>query len=215
MMQGPTDQPRIAYTIDDVFTPADAAAIGPLLDAASAANAKLTFFPTGGALDAHRRAGVADIWKRVLDEGHEIGNHSFTHPMRRTKNFSNMSTADIVDELTRTQDTLNEVLGFDHPMTLVRPPGGWGGYRHKVSSELYAAAVQLGMHITMWTLDGHGIRPGDKYIAALEAPGGLPNGAIVLTHFPFVDPASAAAFLGWVHETGTYTATTVSGLFQP
>ena len=69
--RGPRDGRRVALSFDDgpdpVVTPA-------VLDALAAHGARATFFAIGQAVDAHPQ-----IPRRVVAEGHEIGNHSWRH----------------------------------------------------------------------------------------------------------------------------------------
>ena len=67
-----TDKKVVALTFDDgpdpQFTP-------PLLDVLKKHNARATFFVMGNKAEAHPQ-----ILKRMAAEGHEIGNHSYSHP---------------------------------------------------------------------------------------------------------------------------------------
>lgn len=63
---------RVALTFDDgpdpTWTPA-------ILDTLASRHVKATFFMVGQNVEVHQR-----LVRRVYDEGHEIGNHTFTHP---------------------------------------------------------------------------------------------------------------------------------------
>ena len=120
---GPKDRPRVAVTIDDTFGASGAKNVAAVLDVAKTKGARLTFFPTGGAFDDHDKAGLAGVWKRVVADGHEIGNHTYSH-----WNLLKLGETDIQDELDSTQGRLDQILGFHYEMHLMRPPGGNGGY---------------------------------------------------------------------------------------
>ena len=69
---GDREQKRIAITIDDWFEPD---MLPEFLDLANEYNCKLTLYPIGVNVMPRDRAS----WQRVIDEGHELGNHSNTH----------------------------------------------------------------------------------------------------------------------------------------
>ena len=68
---GPTDRPRVALTFHGQGDPALA---GRLLATAEQAGARLTVLAVGTWLDAYPQ-----VARRVLDGGHELGNHTQTH----------------------------------------------------------------------------------------------------------------------------------------
>jgi len=100
---------RIAITFDDgphpIFTPI-------IVDTLRSYNAKATFFVLG-----NRIGDYPDVARHVLSEGHMIGNHSFSHPQ-----LSRMSTEEILNEVIRTQNIIENATGFT-PF-LMRPPFG-------------------------------------------------------------------------------------------
>jgi len=103
------DQPYIAMTFDD----GPSAENTPrLLEMLKQRNIKATFFLIG-----QNVASNPDLVRRILAEGHEIGNHSWTHPQ-----LSKLSDQRVSSEITKTQDAIKDASGFTP--TLLRPPYG-------------------------------------------------------------------------------------------
>ncbi len=85
--------PYIAMTFDD----GPSKALTPqLLDILKERHMHVTFFVVGQNAKDH-----PEILKRAIDEGHEIGNHSWSHP-----NFAKMSDDAVKSELDRTKDAI-------------------------------------------------------------------------------------------------------------
>lgn len=103
------DGPFIAMTFDDgpsqKLTP-------KLLDLLAARHIKATFFVLG-----ENVAEFPEITARAAKEGHEIANHSWSHPV-----LSKMSDEGVRSQLRRTDDAIKNATG-KHP-TLCRPPYG-------------------------------------------------------------------------------------------
>ena len=103
----PTTQPLVALTFDDgpnQFTP-------KILDILKATGAKATFFEIGKNVTKN-----PDLSRRVSQEGHQIGNHSMTHP-----HLAKLSTeAEIRTEIDGFQHLIKETTG--HDCTVFRAP---------------------------------------------------------------------------------------------
>ena len=103
------DGPYIALTFDDgphkTLTP-------KLLDLLAAHHMKATFFVVG-----QNAADHPDILRRAAREGHEIANHSWSHP-----NLAKLSDEAARREVQKTDDAIFAAIG-KHP-TLMRPPYG-------------------------------------------------------------------------------------------
>ena len=65
-----------------------------LLEMAAERHIKLTFFVLGECVEQN-----PDVLRREVTEGHEIGNHSWSHP-----NLAKLSDADVRSQLQRTED---------------------------------------------------------------------------------------------------------------
>src|SRR3981081_3997814 len=83
-----------------------------LLDILKQRNIKATFFMIGQ--NAERNP---DIVKRILADGHEIGNHSWTHPQ-----LAKLSDERVTEEITKTQNAIQHASGYTPK--LLRPPYG-------------------------------------------------------------------------------------------
>jgi peptidoglycan-N-acetylglucosamine deacetylase len=127
------DGPYIAMTFDDgpseKLTP-------KLLDLLAAHRIKATFFVIGQNVAEH-----PEIVARAAREGHEIGNHSWSHP-----NLGKMSDEGVRRELRRTEDVIKDAIG-SRP-TLMRPPYGSLSTRQKrwIHDE-------FGYRIILWEVD--------------------------------------------------------------
>jgi peptidoglycan/xylan/chitin deacetylase (PgdA/CDA1 family) len=76
--------------------------------------------------------------KRMVVEGHEIGNHSYTHPHLRE-----LTEDKIREELDKTQAIVKQVTG-KYP-TIIRPPYG------ELDTRVQAIATEMKMPILLWT----------------------------------------------------------------
>lgn len=113
MARGPhaavSDQKEIALTFDDGPHPEHTPR---LLDVLAAAGAKGTFFVIGEQTLRHPK-----LVRRIADEGHEIGNHTWTH-----SDPSLTSAARFLEEVTQTRRMIQNLTGRDCRM--MRPPKG-------------------------------------------------------------------------------------------
>jgi peptidoglycan-N-acetylglucosamine deacetylase len=83
-----------------------------LLDVLAEHHVRATFFMVGRFVKAE-----GDLARRVFEAGHLIGNHSWSHPK-----LSAASDAQVLEELTRTNDILAQIIGA--PIRFFRPPFG-------------------------------------------------------------------------------------------
>lgn len=159
---GSTDEKLIALTFDDGpdedFTP-------QILDILKKYNVKATFYVIGEKVKYNPK-----IVKREFEEGHEIGNHTYTH-INVSKNGYNKIRKEIGD----TQNVVRGVTGVD-PKTF-RPP-----YR-AISKDMCEIIKQKDMNIVLWSyVDARDwSSPGvNSIIKSIES--GIQNGCIILLH---------------------------------
>jgi peptidoglycan/xylan/chitin deacetylase (PgdA/CDA1 family) len=122
----------IALTFDDGPSPATS----KILEILAQYNMKATFFQCGVNVTQ-----APELSRAVRDAGHEIGNHSYTHPLCALRRPSF-----IMDEFARAQDAI--ALATDVIPSLMRAPYGvrWFGYREMQK--------RLGLRGVMWSVIG-------------------------------------------------------------
>ncbi|OZM56274.1 chitooligosaccharide deacetylase [Lottiidibacillus patelloidae] len=193
-----TDKKVLALTFDDgpspTFTP-------KILDILKKHNVKATFFSVGS-----RMENSPDIVKRQVQEGHEIANHTFTHP-----SFHRLSTKAMKEELINAENTITKLTGKS--TKYFRPPGGF--YNEKIIN----TANGLGFTVIMWSwhMDSFDWRyPGVSYMVRRMLKNAT-NGDIILFHDFGGDRTQTIQTLQQVlpalKERG-YTFITISELLQ-
>ena len=123
------DVKKIAITFDDGPHPSYTA---QLLDGLKERGIHATFFVTGEHAELH-----PDIIERMFNEGHLIGNHTYSHIQLTKGNRDKFK-----DELIKTNEILKEITGEE--VQYVRPPyGSWDKSFEK----------ELNMFPVLWTVD--------------------------------------------------------------
>ncbi|MCL2349901.1 MAG: polysaccharide deacetylase family protein, partial [Defluviitaleaceae bacterium] len=154
-------RPRLAITFDDGphyrFTP-------QLLDALNTRGVIGNFFVLGASATAH-----PDIVRRMHDEGHVVGNHSYSH-----SNLATMSRSRIQEELENTSARIYEITG-QRP-NLLRPPFG------TENSEVRDVAQEMGMSIILWSIDPKDWLYLDAYAVRDNIMRHAREGSVILLH---------------------------------
>jgi peptidoglycan/xylan/chitin deacetylase (PgdA/CDA1 family) len=183
---------EIAITIDDC---APNKYMAMELDVLKMRGVKAVFFIIGNyflRVDGRPMPRAKELLDRVVNEGHEIGSHSFWH-RRLDEGIFRDNRAEIDAELDRNQDTIDKVLGYHYPIRYFRPPNGahsTPGYT--VDRSLLAK----GQYLTNWTITSFDwnirYKPGNpeylsptKVIARTLKQAREESGGVVLLHgFP-------------------------------
>jgi peptidoglycan/xylan/chitin deacetylase (PgdA/CDA1 family) len=151
-------------TIDDGPHPQHTPAILDLLDQH---RIKAVFFLIGA-----RAAQHPHLVREIVARGHEIANHTHTHP---AATFWVLRPAALWREIATCQQTLTTICP-QHPPRFFRPPAG----HHNIFTVLIAEA--LGLQMMMWSARGFdGVLQQVPLITRLIAPH-LQPGAIALIH---------------------------------
>ncbi|MEK4386210.1 polysaccharide deacetylase family protein [Solibacillus sp. FSL W7-1464] len=161
-IQGPADQKRIALTFDDGPDPRFS---NDVLDVLKQYNVPATFFVLGSKAVAN-----PEIVKRMQNEGHVIGNHTYLHP--NLVEEADLGTLE--SEVTRTEDTLNEIIGYR--TKLFRPPYGF------LYNELVEKLGNMNYSVIGWSVDSLDWQEDPPEVIASKVVDNIHPGAIILMH---------------------------------
>ncbi|ORY63792.1 glycoside hydrolase/deacetylase, partial [Neocallimastix californiae] len=122
-----------------------------LLDLLKEKGVKATFFLNGdNVMDIKSSEGRA-IVKRMYNEGHVIGSHTWSHA-----NLEEISKSSIISEMTKLEDALYEIIG--KKPALMRPPYGAGNGSDTIASILgdlgYEGACIWNVDTLDWSTEG-------------------------------------------------------------
>lgn len=163
---GDTNEKVIYLTFDagyeNGYTPA-------ILDALKKHNVHVTFFLVGNFITSS-----PDLVKRMVEEGHHVANHTYSHP--------NMSAISSIDTFRRELEDLEAVFENTTGQKMIkyyRPPQG------KYSENNLKMAKKLGYKTFFWSLayvDWYNDKQPTKEEAFKKLLGRIHPGAIVLLH---------------------------------
>lgn len=146
------DGPSIEYT-------------GTLLDELKKRNIKATFFLVGQCVQEYPH-----LVKRMVVEGHEVANHSWSHPA-----FAKMSDAAVRNEMQKTQDAIIAACGVKP--TQMRPP-----YGSITAAQKKWIPEEFGTQVILWSVDPlDWKKPGEAAVRS-RIVNGVADGAIILAH---------------------------------
>ena len=156
------DGPYIALTFDDgpnqKLTPR-------LLDLLAEHHIHVTFFVLGENAEQH-----PEILQRAAREGHEIGNHSWSHP-----NLAKLSEENVRSQIKRTEELITNITG-SRP-AVFRPP-----YGSLTTHQKHFIHDELGYEIILWDVDPLDWKePGPSVVSNRILKETRP-GSIVLSH---------------------------------
>ena len=163
---GDPTQPVIYLTFDAGY---ENGCTAQILDVLKNHNAPAAFFLVGNYLEKN-----ADLVRRMVDEGHTVGNHTMHHPdMSKISDFDAFSKELSELEVLYTQITGGEMEKF------YRPPQG------TYSQENLEQAQKLGYKTVFWSLayaDWDNDNQPTREQAMEKLMGRIHNGAVVLLH---------------------------------
>ena len=173
---GPATAPRVALTF---HVDGDLGLADQLLGVLGTRKVPITAFVVGQWLDAN-----PSYAKRLVDGGHELANHSYTHP-----SFATLSPAAMADEIARCRDVLARLTGAGGKY--FRPSGTGDGTQRPSDTVLTAAGaagypVVLGFDVDPLDYD----QPGPDVVTQRVLDRVKP-GSIVSLHFGYSGTVTA------------------------
>lgn len=189
-----TTEKKIALTINCAWSNED---ITNILNTLDKYNIKLTFFIVGDWIDKY-----PESVKQIFSFGHEIANHSNTHP-----HVNKLSYEDNISEISLCSEKIKKITG--KPTNLYRGP--YGEYNNTVIE----AANSTNHQTIQWnidTLDYKGLSKEEMYNRIEKS---LAPGSIVLMHNGTDNTANALPYIIDKLLEQNYEIVTVSDLIYP
>lgn len=173
-----TSRPVLALTFDDGPHPE----LTPkLLDILRAEGVRATFYVIGRNVQTY-----PEIARRIVSEGHEIANHTWSHPA-----LPSVGAARLGKEITSTSEIIQRVTG--RRPTNMRPP--YGAINERVRQSMYK---DHGLDVIMWSVDPlDWKRPGASVVRQRLVDGATPGG-ILLAHD--IHPGTIEAMPGTIRD---------------
>lgn len=156
-----SDKKEVAISFDAAWGNEET---GQLLDILDEHDVKATFFLVGDWVDKY-----PDDVKNIAAHGHDIGNHSDTHP-----HLPQLSAENATSEIQRCNEKIEALTGS--APTLFRPP--YGDYNNSVVS----AVKSLGMYCVQWDVDSLDWKDPSPEQLCQNVLGKVRDGSIVLMH---------------------------------
>ena len=183
---------RVALTFDDGPDPRTTPLI---LDTLRDRGAKATFFVVG-----RQVAQNPGLLRRIVEEGHIIGNHTYDHA-----DMSGLSAGQMREELRSTQEAVDDALGYHRPMALMRPPYGNPYLQGSEALPAFRSVVwEQGLFPVMWTVD-----PGDYLLD------GKPEGVVrAVTRADEAGRKGEADEVVLLHDNQRQTAEALPGIID-
>jgi peptidoglycan/xylan/chitin deacetylase (PgdA/CDA1 family) len=167
--RGMASRPWVALTLD---AGAGAAPTGRMLQALRERKIRITFFLTGRWIREN-----PDLTRQIVADGHEIANHTFSHP-----DLTRLGTAAVQQELAEAEAALHAVAPGASMRPLFRPP--YGAYDERVLRTATAAGY-LPVYWTLDSLDSVGEPKTPEFLlerVTAKLPPAQLRGAIILAH---------------------------------
>lgn len=157
-----TSAPYIAMTFDDGPHPINTPR---LLDMLRERNISATFYVVGKNTRAYPH-----LIRRMIAEGHEVGNHTWNHP-----NLTKMSESAVIKELEDTQNAIVSASGV--PPRTMRPP-----YGALTTSQRQMIKSRFGYPTILWDVDPNDWKRPGSSVVANRIISNTRGGSIVLAH---------------------------------
>ena len=161
---GNKDIPNIYLTFDCGY---EAGYTESILDVLEKYNVNATFFITG-----HYLNSATDLVKRMIEDGHIVGNHTVNH-----KCLPNLNDEEVKKEIMNLHNSLYEKFGYE--MTFFRPPKG------EFSQRVIKNVKDLNYRTVMWSSaydDWDDSKQGRVEYGKKKILDNLHNGCVLLLH---------------------------------
>lgn len=159
--KGHPDKPMVSFIINVAW---GNEYISPILATLKKNNVRASFFLEGRWVKNH-----PELAKMISEAGHEVGNHSYTHP-----NMQQLSASAIRQEIRKANDVIKATTGVSP--TWLGPPSG------SFRDEVVTIAAEEGMGTILWTVDTIDWKKPTPDVLINRVMSKIHNGALILMH---------------------------------
>lgn len=161
MYKGNPEKPMVSFIINVAWGNEH---LSSMLAILKKHHVKATFFLEGRWVQKN-----PELAKMIVDAGHEVGNHSYTHP-----NMQNLTSAQIRQEIKRTNEVIEATTG--EKSRWFAPPSG------SFKNEVVKIAAEERLGTVMWSVDTIDWQKPAPDVLISRVMSKIHNGAIVLMH---------------------------------
>lgn len=179
--RGSTDKMQVALTFDDGYDPVNTSKV---LDVLAAHDIVATFFLNGKAIENNPKQA-----RRVVKEGHELANHSYSH-----QRLTEISSSEVLKEISLTEKAAKEVTGKDIGGVFRVP---FGAFNQEVLNLLEEAGYP---YTIQWTIDPRDWEGPPAKAIHDQVMREMKPGAIVVLHVNYDSVNTAAALPGIIKD---------------
>lgn len=161
---GNSEKPYVYLSFDNGY---EAGYTNKILDVLKSNNVSATFFIT-----AHYLNTASDLVKRMIEDGHIVGNHTVNH-----KDLTTLSDEEIKKEIMDLHNAVYQKFGYE--MKYFRPPKG------EFSERVISIANSLGYKTVMWSSaydDWDKEKQNREEYGKKKIINNIHNGAVILLH---------------------------------
>ncbi|KAB8162196.1 polysaccharide deacetylase family protein [Streptomyces sp. 3MP-14] len=143
-----------------------------------------------------------ELVRQMVDEGHEVANHTWTHPR-----LTDLDRDEVREELSRTQEAIAELTGVTP--TLMRPPQG------RTNDMVGEVSEELGLAQVLWSVTAKDYETTDSELIEERVLDGADRDGIILLHDLYDGTVPAVPGIIERLKAEHYTFVTVTQLMAP
>lgn len=156
--------------------------VRPMLDTLKQEGVKATFFFDGSWVKKN-----PELAKEIAAEGHEIGNHAYSHP-----NMNELSEGRQYQEIEKTKKIINETIG-EHSQWFAPPSGAFNSLTVKTAN-------QLGLKTVLWTVDTIDWKKPSPGTVVSRVRNKVGAGSLILMHPTASSSAALSDMIGVIRQ---------------
>ncbi|OAA86636.1 polysaccharide deacetylase family protein [Clostridium ljungdahlii] len=194
--KAPNDGKKIAFlTFDD----GPSTTVTPIiLNTLKNHNVKATFCLLGENVEKNEKS--KELVKEILKEGHAIGNHTYTHSMRKLYPGNRLDVGTVMAEVEQDNAAIRNIVGQDFNTRVLRLPGGYMSrvyYHDPDLNEFNARLKEKDMYSIDWNaydFDAEGRRKNaDQLLEHVKRSVGSQQKVVILMHDTYGKEETARA----------------------